>query len=214
MAFHRNGWRSAMVDIRGSLISGVSWWGTAEFARDRGVRGAEYSEMGRGMPVLDPLLIFVVLWFQVELDGVPLNLPEIEGFVRLNIASWGRGVGWYAIPGSATDIRGSLISGGAWWGTAESARDRGVCEAEYSELGRGMPVLDPLLIFMVLWFQMELDGVPLNLPEIEGCVVLNIARWGGGCQSWIRFWYSWLSDFRWSLMGYRWICQRSRGLWC
>ncbi|KAK3091123.1 hypothetical protein FSP39_017271 [Pinctada imbricata] len=32
--------------------------------------------------------------------------------------------------------------------------------------------------------KVELDGVPLTLPEIEGFVVLNISSWGGGCQPW------------------------------
>uniref|UniRef100_A0A1I8FJN8 Diacylglycerol kinase n=1 Tax=Macrostomum lignano TaxID=282301 RepID=A0A1I8FJN8_9PLAT len=29
-----------------------------------------------------------------------------------------------------------------------------------------------------------LDGRPLNLPELEGLVVLNIASWGSGCRPW------------------------------
>uniref|UniRef100_A0A1I8G177 DAGKc domain-containing protein n=1 Tax=Macrostomum lignano TaxID=282301 RepID=A0A1I8G177_9PLAT len=31
-----------------------------------------------------------------------------------------------------------------------------------------------------------LDGRPLNLPELEGLVVLNIASWGSGCRPWDR----------------------------
>ena len=33
-------------------------------------------------------------------------------------------------------------------------------------------------------FQLELDGEPVDLPPIEGVVVLNIASWGGGCRAW------------------------------
>jgi len=33
-------------------------------------------------------------------------------------------------------------------------------------------------------FQLELDGQPVDLPPIEGVVVLNIASWGGGCRAW------------------------------
>ena len=31
---------------------------------------------------------------------------------------------------------------------------------------------------------MELDGEEIELTEIEGIVVLNIASWGGGCRPW------------------------------
>jgi len=33
-------------------------------------------------------------------------------------------------------------------------------------------------------FQVELDGVALELPSIEGVVILNISSWGGGCLPW------------------------------
>ena len=33
-------------------------------------------------------------------------------------------------------------------------------------------------------WQVELDGRLVDLPEIEGVVVLNIASWGGGCLPW------------------------------
>jgi Diacylglycerol kinase accessory domain len=29
-----------------------------------------------------------------------------------------------------------------------------------------------------------MDGQPVELPPIEGIVLLNIASWGGGCQPW------------------------------
>ena len=29
-----------------------------------------------------------------------------------------------------------------------------------------------------------MDGRPVDLPEIEGVVILNIASWGGGCRPW------------------------------
>ena len=32
--------------------------------------------------------------------------------------------------------------------------------------------------------QVELDGRQLELPELEGLVVLNISSWGGGCRPW------------------------------
>ncbi|KAH9495777.1 hypothetical protein Btru_013297 [Bulinus truncatus] len=32
--------------------------------------------------------------------------------------------------------------------------------------------------------KLELDGQEIQLPELEGVVVLNIASWGGGCQPW------------------------------
>jgi len=32
--------------------------------------------------------------------------------------------------------------------------------------------------------KLELDGKPVELPPIEGVVVLNIASWGGGCRPW------------------------------
>lgn len=35
-----------------------------------------------------------------------------------------------------------------------------------------------------LRLRVELDGVPLVLPPLEGLVVLNIGSWGGGCQPW------------------------------
>ena len=37
---------------------------------------------------------------------------------------------------------------------------------------------------MLLGFQLELDGKLVELPPIEGIVVLNIASWGGGCRPW------------------------------
>ena len=33
-------------------------------------------------------------------------------------------------------------------------------------------------------YKLELDGAPVELPPIEGIVVLNIASWGGGCRPW------------------------------
>jgi len=33
-------------------------------------------------------------------------------------------------------------------------------------------------------YKLELDGKPVELPPIEGIVVLNIASWGGGCRPW------------------------------
>lgn len=35
-----------------------------------------------------------------------------------------------------------------------------------------------------LKLKVELDGRPLELPELEGLVVLNISSWGGGCRPW------------------------------
>ncbi|XP_064627628.1 diacylglycerol kinase epsilon-like [Lineus longissimus] len=32
--------------------------------------------------------------------------------------------------------------------------------------------------------KLELDGVEVQMPEIEGIVVLNISSWAGGCQPW------------------------------
>jgi hypothetical protein len=32
--------------------------------------------------------------------------------------------------------------------------------------------------------QLEMDGKHVELPPIEGIVVLNIASWGGGCRPW------------------------------
>ncbi|KAK6170405.1 hypothetical protein SNE40_018809 [Patella caerulea] len=32
--------------------------------------------------------------------------------------------------------------------------------------------------------QVELDGKPIDLPEIEGLVILNISSWGGGVRPW------------------------------
>lgn len=32
--------------------------------------------------------------------------------------------------------------------------------------------------------QVELDDKKIDLPEIEGVVVLNISSWGGGCEPW------------------------------
>ena len=37
---------------------------------------------------------------------------------------------------------------------------------------------------VVAFSQLELDGKPVELPPIEGVVVLNIASWGGGCRPW------------------------------
>lgn len=33
--------------------------------------------------------------------------------------------------------------------------------------------------------QLEMDDKPVDLPEIEGVVVLNISSWGGGCRPWL-----------------------------
>ena len=32
--------------------------------------------------------------------------------------------------------------------------------------------------------QVELDGEEIELTDIEGIVILNIASWGGGCRPW------------------------------
>ncbi|XP_041073335.1 diacylglycerol kinase epsilon [Carcharodon carcharias] len=32
--------------------------------------------------------------------------------------------------------------------------------------------------------ELELDGVQISLPKLEGIIVLNIAYWGGGCRLW------------------------------
>ena len=32
--------------------------------------------------------------------------------------------------------------------------------------------------------ELELDGVKIDLPQLEGVVVLNINSWCGGCQIW------------------------------
>lgn len=32
--------------------------------------------------------------------------------------------------------------------------------------------------------KLELDGKYIDLPEIEGIVILNISSWGGGCKVW------------------------------
>ena len=32
--------------------------------------------------------------------------------------------------------------------------------------------------------QVWLDGVEIELPELEGLVLLNIGSWGGGCRPW------------------------------
>ena len=37
---------------------------------------------------------------------------------------------------------------------------------------------------VVIMLQVELDDKVVELPEIEGIVILNIASWGGGCRPW------------------------------
>ncbi len=32
--------------------------------------------------------------------------------------------------------------------------------------------------------ELELDGRRINLPNIEGLLILNIASWCGGCEIW------------------------------
>ncbi len=32
--------------------------------------------------------------------------------------------------------------------------------------------------------KLEMDGKVINLPDIEGIVILNISSWGGGCRPW------------------------------
>ena len=32
--------------------------------------------------------------------------------------------------------------------------------------------------------ELELDGVKIELPQLEGVVILNINSWCGGCQIW------------------------------
>ena len=34
------------------------------------------------------------------------------------------------------------------------------------------------------WLQLFLDGSELELPELEGVVILNINSWSAGCSIW------------------------------
>lgn len=35
--------------------------------------------------------------------------------------------------------------------------------------------------------ELELDGKKINLPQLEGILVLNISSWCGGCEIWKCF---------------------------
>ena len=41
----------------------------------------------------------------------------------------------------------------------------------------------PEYLFVIL--QLEMDGRKIDLPELEGIVVLNINSWCGGCELWL-----------------------------
>ena len=40
------------------------------------------------------------------------------------------------------------------------------------------------MYFCVL--QLEMDGKKIELPELEGIVILNINSWCGGCELWVN----------------------------
>lgn len=40
------------------------------------------------------------------------------------------------------------------------------------------------LTFFVLYAQLEMDGVRVDLPELEGIIIVNINSWCGGCPIW------------------------------
>ena len=39
-------------------------------------------------------------------------------------------------------------------------------------------------MYYIFSLQLELDDEEIELTDIEGIVVLNIASWGGGCRPW------------------------------
>ena len=41
-----------------------------------------------------------------------------------------------------------------------------------------------IIMIILLYFRWSWMGVEIDLPEIEGVVVLNISSWGGGCKPW------------------------------
>lgn len=41
-----------------------------------------------------------------------------------------------------------------------------------------------LLTVSCLPLKLELDGERIDLPNLEGIIVLNIGYWGGGCRLW------------------------------
>lgn len=38
----------------------------------------------------------------------------------------------------------------------------------------------------ITYFQLEMDGRKMELPELEGIVFLNINSWCGGCELWVN----------------------------
>ena len=36
------------------------------------------------------------------------------------------------------------------------------------------------------FIQLEMDGRKIELPELEGIVILNINSWCGGCELWVN----------------------------
>lgn len=39
---------------------------------------------------------------------------------------------------------------------------------------------------VTLFLQLEMDGRKVELPELEGIVILNINSWCGGCELWVN----------------------------
>ena len=47
-------------------------------------------------------------------------------------------------------------------------------------------VLEPQCKNLDQRIELELDGVKIDLPQLEGVVILNINSWSGGCQIWTK----------------------------
>uniref|UniRef100_A0A1I8FQ32 DAGKa domain-containing protein n=1 Tax=Macrostomum lignano TaxID=282301 RepID=A0A1I8FQ32_9PLAT len=72
---------------------------------------------------------------------------------------------------------------GARLGPGSSADDLDSVDALYFGYGT-RDLWERVCCYLHRRLTVILDGRPLNLPELEGLVVLNIASWGSGCRPW------------------------------
>lgn len=47
-----------------------------------------------------------------------------------------------------------------------------------------LEIVCPIVTNTCISLKLELDGERVELPNLEGIIVLNIGYWGGGCRLW------------------------------